>query len=80
MRYAPDALSNSTSTASSNLCPLDDGRPADDLAQLGVGGVVVSPDDEATDHAALRLVAGVVGAVEREVAQRGELGLDPVEP
>lgn len=52
----------------------------DDLAQLGIGGVVVSPDDELADHAALILGAGVVGAVEREVAQGGELGFDPVEP
>jgi hypothetical protein len=40
--------------------------------------VVVAPDDVAADHAGLLLVAGVVGAVEREVAQRGELRLDPV--
>jgi len=34
----------------------------------------------ATDHQGLFGVAVVVGAVEREVAQRGELGLDPVQP
>ena len=43
-----------------------------------VVGVVVTPDDVAADHAGLLLVAGVVGAVEREVAQGCELGLDPV--
>jgi hypothetical protein len=40
--------------------------------------VVVAPDDVAADHAGLLFVAGMVGAVEREVAQGGELGLDPV--
>jgi hypothetical protein len=40
--------------------------------------VVVAPDDVAADHAGLLLVGGVIGAVEREVAQRGELGLDAV--
>jgi hypothetical protein len=35
--------------------------------------VVVAPDDVPADHAALFFVAGVVGAVEREVPQRGEL-------
>jgi hypothetical protein len=40
--------------------------------------VVVAPDDVAADHAGLLAVAGVVGAVEREMPQRGELGLDPV--
>jgi hypothetical protein len=38
--------------------------------------VVVAPDDVAADHAGLLVVAGVVGAVEREVPQRGELGFD----
>lgn len=42
--------------------------------------MLVSPDDVAADHAPLLLVAGVVGAVESEVAQGGELGLDAVEP
>lgn len=42
--------------------------------------MAVSPDDVAADHAALLLVAGVVGAIEGEAAQRGELGLDAVEP
>jgi hypothetical protein len=40
--------------------------------------VVVSPDDVPADHAGLLLVAGVVGAVEREGPQRRELGLDAV--
>jgi hypothetical protein len=38
--------------------------------------VVVAPDDVPADHAALFFVAGVVGPVEGEVAQGGELGLD----
>src|SRR6266568_5126212 len=40
----------------------------------------VCPVDVAADHAGLLLVAGVVGAVEGEVPQRGELGLDAVQP
>ena len=43
-----------------------------------VVGVIVARDDVAADHAGLLLVAGIVGAAEREVPQRGELGLDPV--
>jgi hypothetical protein len=58
--------------ASGNVCP------GDDAAEPFVVGVVVAPDDVPADHAALLLVAGVVGAVEGEVPQRGELGLDPV--
>jgi hypothetical protein len=38
--------------------------------------VVVAPDDVPADHAGLLLVRGMVGAVEREVAQRRELRLD----
>jgi hypothetical protein len=38
--------------------------------------VVVAPDDVAADHAGLLVVAGVAGAVQREVAQGRELGLD----
>src|SRR3569833_3443263 len=45
-----------------------------------VVGVAVSPADVAADHAALFLVGGVVGAVEGEVAQGGELGFEAVEP
>jgi hypothetical protein len=52
--------------------------PVDDAPQAFVVGVVVAPDDVAADHAGLLLVGGVIGAVEREVAQRGELGLDAV--
>ena len=63
-----------TSAASGNVCPVDD------AAEPFVVGVVVALDDVPADHAALFLVGGVVGAVEREVAQRGELGLDPVQP
>ena len=40
--------------------------------------MAVSPGDMATDHAVLFAVVGVVGAVEGEVAQRGDLGLDEV--
>ncbi len=38
--------------------------------------MVVAPDDVPADHAGLFFVAGVVGALECEVPQRGELGLD----
>jgi hypothetical protein len=57
------------SAASSYVCPVDD------AAEPFVVGVVVAPDDVAADHAGLLAVAGVVGAVEGEVAQRGELRL-----
>jgi hypothetical protein len=40
--------------------------------------MVVAPDDVPADHAGLLGVAGVVGAVEGEVAQRGELRFDAV--
>jgi len=53
-------------------------RPVDDAAESFVVGVVVAPDDVPADHAGLLLMAGVVGAVEREVAQRRELCLDAV--
>jgi len=43
-------------------------------------GVAVPPDDVAADHAGLLLVGAVVSAVEGEVAQGGELGLDAVHP
>jgi hypothetical protein len=43
-----------------------------------VVGVVVAPDDVPADHAGLFFVGGVVGAVERAVAQGRELGLDAV--
>ena len=58
------------SAASGYVCP------GDDLAESFVVGVVVAPDDVPADHAGLFLVAGMVGAVEREVPQRRELGLD----
>ena len=58
------------SAASSYVCPVDD------AAESFVVGVVVAPDDVPADHAGLLLVAGVVGPVEREVAQGRELGLD----
>jgi hypothetical protein len=47
--------------------------PADDAAELFVAGVVVAPDDVPADQTGLFLVAGVVGTVEGEVPQRGEL-------
>jgi hypothetical protein len=40
--------------------------------------VVVAPDDVPADHAGLFLVAGVVGALQREVPQRRELRFDAV--
>jgi hypothetical protein len=46
-----------------------------DLAESFVVGVVVAPDDVPADHAALLLVAGVVGPVKGEVPQRRELRL-----
>jgi hypothetical protein len=59
------------STATSgNVCP------GDDAAESFVVGVVVAPDDVAADHFALFFVAAVVGAVEGEVPQGGELGFD----
>ena len=60
------------SAASGNVCP------GDDLTEPFVVGVVVAPDDVAADHAALFLVGGVVGSIQREVPQRGELCLYPV--
>jgi len=60
------------SAASSNVCPVND------AAEPFIVCVGVAPDDVPADHAALLLVAGVVGAVEGEVAQGCELGLDPV--
>jgi len=41
-------------------------------------GVVVAPDDVAADRGGLLFVGGVVGAVEGEVPQGRELGLDAV--
>jgi hypothetical protein len=38
--------------------------------------VVVAPDDVPVDHPGLLLVAGVIRAVEREIPQCRELGLD----
>jgi hypothetical protein len=60
------------------LVPLGYVGPVDDAAEAFVVGVVVAPDDVAADHAGLFLVGGVVGAVEREVAQGGELRFDAV--
>ena len=60
------------SAASSYVCLVDD------AAESFVVGVVVAPDDVPADHAGLFLVAGVVGAVQREVPQRRELRLDAV--
>jgi hypothetical protein len=38
--------------------------------------VVVAPDEVPADHAGLFAVGGLVGAIEGEVAQGGELGFD----
>jgi hypothetical protein len=57
------------SAASGNVCL------GDNAAESFVVGVVVAPDDVPADHAGLFLVAGVVGAVQREVPQGGELCL-----
>jgi hypothetical protein len=62
----------STSAVSSYVCPVDD------AAEPFVVGVVVPPDDVPADHAGLVFVGGMVGAVEREVAQCRELGFDAV--
>ena len=62
------------SAASGNVCPVDD------PAEAGIAGVAVSPGDVAADHAVLFAVGGVVGAVECELAQRGELTLQAVHP
>src|SRR4051794_32630635 len=49
--------------------------------EVGLGfGAGVAPAQVVGDGGALFGVAGVVGAVQGEVAQRGELGLDPVQP
>jgi hypothetical protein len=59
---------------SGNVCLVDD------VAEAAVVSVVVAPGDVAADRAALVGVGGVVGAVQREVAQAGELRLDAVQP
>lgn len=57
---------------------LDRVRPAADPAWTGVVGVAAAPGHAAAAHAPL--LADVVGAVQGELAQRGELRLDPVQP
>lgn len=57
-----------TGTVPGNSCPFDGGGAFDDFAEFGVGDVGVTPVDVATDHAGLGFVAGVVGAIEGEVA------------
>ncbi len=59
--------SGSPSAASGYVCLVDD------AAEPFVVGVVVAPDDVPADHAGLFFVAGVVGAVQREVPQGREL-------
>jgi hypothetical protein len=57
-------------------------RPVDEGSEGLVGGVLVPPDDVSADHTALGRVGRVgrvVGAVEGEVAEGGEPGLDPVQ-
>ena len=73
MRARSDLFHPSTigaSAASSYVCPVNDAAPA------LVVGVVVAPDDVPADHAGLLGMAGVIGAVQREVPQRRELRLD----
>ena len=77
---SPIAIVGATSAGSGNLRPLDGFGSADDLAEPGISDVPVPPGDVAADHAGLLAVGVVVGAVEGEVVQRGELRLDPVEP
>jgi hypothetical protein len=57
------------------------------VADFGLGrvsgfraGALIVPADVVTDRDVLLSVGAVVGAVEREVAQGGEFGLDPVQP
>lgn len=69
-----------TSTASGNLCPFDGAGSSDDFPECRVSGVIVAPGDIATDHPGLLPVAGMIGAVEREVPQSGELRLNPIQP
>jgi hypothetical protein len=49
-------------------------HPVDDAAEPFVVGVVVAPDDVPANHAGLFFVAGMVGAVQREIPQLRELG------
>ena len=65
----PAPAAPQTSAASSYVCLVDD------AAESFVVGVVVAPDDVPADYAGLLLVAGMVGAVQREVPQRRELRL-----
>ncbi len=68
------ALLRPTSAAASNLRPLDGVGLADDLSESWMGrGVPVPPGDVAADHAGLLDVGRVIGAVQGEVAQRGEV-------
>ncbi len=62
------------SAASGNFCALHK------RAKCLVIGMAVPPGDVAANHSGLGSVGLVVGAVEGEVAQRAELGLDAVEP
>src|SRR5512132_501424 len=50
--------------------------PHYDAAEAPITCVAVPPGDVAPDHAGLLAMSAVIG----EVARRGELGLDPVEP
>ena len=80
----PTVVPLDVSTVDADARVFLEGRPSaasgyvclgDDAAESFVVGVVVAPDDVPADHAGLFLMAGVVGAVEREVAQRRELRL-----
>lgn len=65
---------------SGSFCDVDGGGLVENFDQAVVVGVAVAPGDVAADHRGLLAMAGVIRAVEGEVAQRGELGLDPVQP
>lgn len=82
MRCSTDLGSpqGTASTASGNLCPFKGAGSCDDFPECRVSGVIVAPGDVATDHPRLLPVADKVGAVQREVAQSGELRFDPVQP
>ena len=77
---ARPSVRSPTSTASGNLCPFDGAGSFDDFPEYRVGGVMIAPGDVTADHPRLLPVTAVIGVVEGEVAQTGELGLDTVQP
>jgi hypothetical protein len=58
----------------------DNVGPHYDATEAPITCVAVPPGEVAPDHAGLLAMSAVVGAVQGEAAQRGEPGLDPVEP